>query len=69
LFTDGIEGFIVPIRDPDALADRLQRLADDPNLQQSMREAALQRVRTIGGWKEYSDHWERLLQTLTQSAS
>ena len=28
LFTDGIEGFIVPIRDPDALRDRMQRLPD-----------------------------------------
>jgi glycosyltransferase involved in cell wall biosynthesis len=64
LLTDGIEGFIVPIRDPAALADRLQKLADDPNLQRSMREAALQRVRSIGGWKEYGDRWENLLNTL-----
>jgi alpha-maltose-1-phosphate synthase len=69
LFTDGIEGFIVPIRDPDALAERLQRLADDASLQRSMREAALRRVRSIGGWKEYGDRWERLLQTLTSSVS
>jgi alpha-maltose-1-phosphate synthase len=69
LFTDGVEGFIVPIRDPDALADRLQRLADDPDLQRSMREAALQRVQNIGGWKEYGDRWERLLETLTASSS
>lgn len=61
LFSDGLEGFIVPIRDPAALADRLQRLADDPALQQSMREAGLRRVQTIGGWKEYGDKWERLL--------
>jgi glycosyltransferase involved in cell wall biosynthesis len=64
LFTDGTEGFIVPIRDPTSLADRMQRLADDPNLQRSMREAALQRVRSIGGWKEYGDRWENLLETL-----
>jgi alpha-maltose-1-phosphate synthase len=69
LFTDGIEGFIVPIRDPDALAGRLQRLADDASLQRSMRVAALRRVRSIGGWKEYGDRWERLLQTLTSSVS
>lgn len=64
LFTDGTEGFIVPIRDPDALGARLQRLADDPDLQRSMREAALRRVRSIGGWKEYGDRWERLLNGL-----
>jgi len=69
LFTDGVEGFIIPIRDPAALTARLQRLADDPNLQRSMRAAALQRVRSIGGWKEYGDRWELLLQTITNSTS
>ena len=64
LFTDGIEGFIVPIRDPIVLADRLQRLADHPALQRSMREAALRRVHSIGGWKEYGDRWENLLKAL-----
>ena len=33
LFTDGREGFIVPIRDPNAIAQRLQLLADNPDLQ------------------------------------
>jgi glycosyltransferase involved in cell wall biosynthesis len=65
LFTDGVEGFIVPIRDPLTLAERLQRLADDPALQRSMREAALRRVRSLGGWKEYGDLWESLLKSLT----
>ena len=64
LFTDGVEGFIVSIRDPIALANRLQQLADDPALQRSMREAALRRVRSIGGWKEYGNRWENLLQSL-----
>jgi glycosyltransferase involved in cell wall biosynthesis len=66
LFTDGIEGFIVPVRDPDALADRMQRLADDAALQQRMSEAALLRVRSLGGWRKFGDLWERLLQQLTQ---
>jgi glycosyltransferase involved in cell wall biosynthesis len=67
LFSDEIEGFIVPIRDPIALADRMQRLAEEPELQQQMREAALRRVRSIGGWKEYGERWERLLGTLCKS--
>lgn len=67
LFSDGVEGFIVPIRDPAALADRLQRLADDPALQRSMREAGLRRVQTIGGWKEYGDKWETLLSRMAQN--
>ncbi len=64
LFTDGVEGYVVPIRDPDALADRMQRLADDPALQQQMRMAALRRVQRLGGWREYGDRWEALLTQL-----
>jgi starch synthase len=67
LFTDGTEGFIVPIRDPDALLNRMQRLADDPALQQRMSEAALLRVRSLGGWKKYGDLWEQLLRNLTNT--
>lgn len=65
LFTDGVEGFIVPIRDPGALAARMTELAEDPALQQSMSEAALRRVRALGGWTQYGDAWEALLHTLT----
>ncbi len=67
LFSDGVEGFIVPVRDPTALADRMQRLADDPALQETMREAALNRVQSIGGWTDYGDRWEALLRKLTQT--
>ena len=67
LFTDTIEGFIVPIRDAPALQTRMQQLADDPHLQQTMRAAALQRVQTIGGWSAYGDRWEQLLLKLTGS--
>lgn len=68
LFSDGVEGFIVPIREPEALAERMQRLAEDEGLQQRMRAAALERVRSIGGWAEYGERWERLLGTLTGGA-
>jgi glycosyltransferase involved in cell wall biosynthesis len=64
LFTDGKEGFIVPIRDPQALTDRMQQLADSPQLQQQMSAAALERVQFLGGWKDYGDRWIRLLDTL-----
>ena len=65
LFTDGVEGFIVPIRSAQALQDRIQQLADDPQLQERMRAAALARVDALGGWKEYGDRWELLLRELT----
>jgi glycosyltransferase involved in cell wall biosynthesis len=55
LITDGVEGFIVPIRSPQTVAERLQRLAGDPDLRQSMSAAALRKVRAIGGWRQYGD--------------
>ncbi len=64
LFTDGEEGFIVPIRDTVALSDRMQQLADQPALHARMRMNALRRVQTLGGWREYGDRWETLLRGL-----
>jgi glycosyltransferase involved in cell wall biosynthesis len=69
LFTDGVEGFIVPIRDPEAIADRLQQFADDPALQQRMSAAALDRVQHLGGWNDYGDRWAQLLRQVCTPAS
>jgi alpha-maltose-1-phosphate synthase len=66
LFTDGIEGFIVAPRDPAALADRLQLLADDPSRREEMSEAALRRVKILGGWDQYGDDMVALVRELVQ---
>jgi glycosyltransferase involved in cell wall biosynthesis len=68
LFTDGIEGFILPASDDPttALTARMQQLADDPALQRSMRSAALVRVQQLGGWDHYGNVWEALLLSLTE---
>jgi alpha-maltose-1-phosphate synthase len=65
LYEDGKEGFIVPIRDPQAIANRLQQLAEDPALRQRMSEASLRRVRNIGGWSEYGEQYTNFLKQLT----
>lgn len=65
LFTDGVEGFIVPDRDSTSLADRLQQLADDAVLRERMAAAALARVQALGGWNRYGEQWDGLLHTLT----
>jgi glycosyltransferase involved in cell wall biosynthesis len=65
LFTDGVEGFIIPDRDTDALANRLQQLADDPALRERTSAAALERVKTLGGWDHYGDQWDKLLHAIT----
>jgi alpha-maltose-1-phosphate synthase len=53
LLTDGLEGFVLPARDTIRLTETLQRLADDPLLVSRMRQAALNRVASIGGWSQY----------------
>ena len=65
LFRNEIEGFIVSIRNPEALRDCMQRLIDEPGLWERMRTAALDRVSSLGGWSAYGDRWEELLLQLT----
>jgi glycosyltransferase involved in cell wall biosynthesis len=61
LFTDGVEGFIVSIRSPDAIAERLQQLADQPELRMKMSLAAQARSRGLQSWDETG---ARLVKTL-----
>ena len=65
LYSDGVEGFIVPIRDPQAITERMQWMADNPLPAKEMRAAALRKVESLGGWSEYGDGWEKLLLDLT----
>lgn len=53
LFDDGAEGFIVPPRDPQAIADRLGWLRAESDLRGTMGEMAFARVRGLGGWDAY----------------
>jgi colanic acid/amylovoran biosynthesis glycosyltransferase len=42
--TDGVEGFVVPVRDPVSMADALETLAHDPTLRRGMGNAGRQRI-------------------------
>ena len=55
LFTDGLEGFVVPIRDPEAIREKVLALYQNRDLQDEMSKAALRRVTAIGGWRDYGD--------------
>lgn len=55
LFLEGREGFIVPIRHPGAIREKVELLYEQPHLRHAMAEAALQRVHSIGGWKQYGE--------------
>ncbi|WP_345815165.1 glycosyltransferase family 1 protein [Paraburkholderia sp. PREW-6R] len=52
---DGITGFLVPPRDPAALASRLDQLRRDPGLARRMGEAGLARARAEFTWRGVGD--------------
>jgi glycosyltransferase involved in cell wall biosynthesis len=56
----GVDGFLVPERDPEALADYLQQLLDDRPLRVRLGAAARRRAAEFT-WERYS---ERLLAAL-----
>lgn len=55
LFSDGVEGFIVDGIGSAPLLQRLEALADSPELREKMSHAARQRVLAIDGWAGYGD--------------
>jgi glycosyltransferase involved in cell wall biosynthesis len=54
LITDGKDGFIVPPRSAPAIAERLQLLYNHPDKRAAMGRAALEKVRSLGGWADYA---------------
>jgi alpha-maltose-1-phosphate synthase len=53
LFSDGVEGLLVPARSPAAIRDAIQWMMDNPARRDEMAEAALRRVGQLGGWDSY----------------
>ncbi len=54
VIVEGEDGFVVPCRDVDALAQRLERLYRDPDLRRTMSETASRRARGWS-WNDYGD--------------
>ena len=52
VITDGIDGYVVPIRDPGAIAERLRHLWANPSLRTSMGLAARRRAEAFS-WDAY----------------
>jgi glycosyltransferase involved in cell wall biosynthesis len=63
-FTNGLEGFVVPIRSPEAIAERLVWLYEHPVEHRQMKQAALRRVHSMGGWDNYGDAIFKTFQSL-----
>ena len=55
LFSDGKEGFIIPIRDPEAIKEKILFLYEHPEVREEMGKAALTKVQSLGGWSTYGE--------------
>jgi glycosyltransferase involved in cell wall biosynthesis len=51
---DGVEGFIVPSRNPVALADAMDKIISDPDLNLRMGQSAHQKGAVANTWQDYS---------------
>ncbi|MEI8039974.1 MAG: glycosyltransferase family 4 protein [Verrucomicrobiota bacterium] len=64
---DGETGFVVPRRDANALAERLQRLALSPSLRAQMGEAGRRRVRSRFRIQDQITDFEKLYRSVASS--
>jgi starch synthase len=53
LFTNGVEGFIVPIRCSETIREKILVLYNNNELREEIARAALRRVQSLGGWDSY----------------
>ncbi len=54
---DGINGFVVPIRDPQAIADKITVLFSNPDTLQQMRKAAAATIQNGFTWNDYGNRY------------
>jgi glycosyltransferase involved in cell wall biosynthesis len=53
LFTDGVEGFIIPPRNSEDILEKVTLLIENPSLRQEMALAAFSRACKLSGWDAY----------------
>ena len=60
IITDGVEGYIVPVGDPRAIADKVTAILNDPALLTRMSAAGLRRADSFS-WERSADQLEAIL--------
>jgi alpha-maltose-1-phosphate synthase len=61
---DGVDGYQVPIRDPDSIAERLRHLHSNPDLLAEMRRKARERAAEFS-WERYAEEVARAMRLAT----
>jgi glycosyltransferase involved in cell wall biosynthesis len=65
---DGVNGFLVPVRDVEAILNRVQMLIDNPDLCSRVREQGFRTVRRFT-WEKCIDELERTLSAIADGKS
>jgi starch synthase len=60
ILSDGVDGFVVPIRDPEAIAERLTRIADDENFRRELASNALSKASALS-WRGFEDQIRQIV--------
>jgi glycosyltransferase involved in cell wall biosynthesis len=63
VISQGVDGFIVPIRSAEAIAARLDQLASTPNLLREMKQAAQDKAK-LQRWENYRESLLQMVQDL-----
>lgn len=64
---DGVDGFIVPIRDAEAIAERIDKFLQDPELLQAMSQNARERVQDFS-WERYGERLVKVIDGLIKKS-
>jgi glycosyltransferase involved in cell wall biosynthesis len=65
LIQDGLDGFLVPDNDHEAMAAKIQRLFDDSSLARDMSRRGRE-IAERSGWRRVRPKWEKLLTELSR---
>jgi glycosyltransferase involved in cell wall biosynthesis len=64
---DGEEGFVIPIRDVDAIKEKILYLFNNPNIAKKMGQSAKIKVRDNFSWDDYGNRYVENLRKITSN--
>ena len=63
IIENGVNGFIVPIRSPELIANRLQQLYEDQDALKKMQREALNHVAKYSSWDQYGSRYAEFIKS------
>lgn len=69
LFTNGVEGFIIPIRDAQAIREKVLFLYENSQVRDEMASRALECAQNLGAWCKYGDEMMKVYESLLARGS